>query len=237
MDKIPFPTPEDIIRFNDQIPAWSVSPDDFEEEGDQETSVLNEFLDSIEIESWAKILGHRLKEADYSFILASFYFEKGIPDDEWHKSTDTGIKYFPNFDDSHNRLKFGFEYYGDVYFYKAFSVLDTMAHILTLMYGLKWGAKERMYFSTAYPKLEPIKPELFAKLKSIIDTDEYRKVNRLRNDSTHNYSPGHVNSGVVRKENVISLTVGEYMPVREKYQMMQWMCYNLIEILKAIKIR
>ena len=235
MDRIPYPSPSDIVRLNEQIPSWSISSRDFQVKSNANSQ--NDLFTPFEISAWSKMLGYRLKETDYSFIMASYYLEKGIPDEEWYSATETGISYFPKFNEEHDANKFGFEYYSDVYFYKAFSTLDTIAHILTLVYNLTWDEKEKISFFNAVNKIKQIAPDLYKKLKSIMTSTRYRKINRLRNNSTHNFSDGYVDSGVVRKNNKTLLTVGNYMTSKEKYSLMQWMCKNLIGIINLIKTK
>lgn len=220
MDQVQYPTHEDIIRFNDLIPSWQLSASSFLK--DDPNSESGDIFHTIEINSWVRLIAQRMQDADYAFIMSSFYLERGIPDEEWYRSTETGIEYFHNFNDEHNRNKFAFEYHSDVYFYKIFSALDAIAHLITIVLQLSLGRKEKLYFSTTVRKIKAIKPNLYSDLHDFLEKEEYKRINSLRNDSTHNFSKGHVDSGVKRTENETSLTVGNYMPVKEKYKLMKW---------------
>lgn len=233
MDRITFPRPEDIVRLNNLIPNWTISGEDFLF-CDKIEGTIEDISVPFQINSWLRMISQRIKDADFSFIMASFYFEKEIPDEQWYKSSCKGVDYFPNFSEDDNRNKFAFEYYSDAYFYKVFSSLEAMAHLMTLIFSLKWRERNRISFLKSVSKIEKLNPELYSDLSEIIKQPQFKKINRIRNDTTHNYSEGHVHSEVVQKEGEISLTIGKYMTVNEKYALMEWMCRSLIKIIDLI---
>lgn len=233
MELIKYPTPEDILRLNDLIPDWVFSGKDFLCI-DYLEGYIEELFIPFQVNSWIRMISQRMKDVDYSFIMASYYFMNGIPDEEWYQSNSSGIKYFPNFSEEDNRNKFAFEYYSDAFFYKVFSVLDAVAHLMTLVFSLTWGDKEKIGFYKAIHKIKGINPELYKDLKKIMEKREFKEINRIRNDATHNFSEGHVHSEVVQKPNGVSHTIGKYMMVKEKYLLMEWMSVTRIDILNLL---
>lgn len=233
MDLIKYPSPEDIVRLNDLIPEWMISGKAFLFR-DQLEGTIEELFVPFQINSWIRMITQRMKDIDYSFVMASYYFEKGIPDEEWYRSSSNVVEYFPNFGEEDNRNKFAFEYYSDVFFYKVFSVLDAMAHLMTLIFPLTWGKKEKISFYKALQKIKEINHELYKELSDIIEKREFKEINRIRNNTTHNFSEGHVHSEVVQKQNGVSYTIGKYMTVKEKYTLMEWMSVNRIQILNLL---
>lgn len=234
MDRIIFPSSNDLLRLNNKIPSWSISTDDFP----VIENSLSKLYAGFDTSSWVRLVINRIQESDLSLIQAGFYFEKDIPDHEWASISDGTINYFPHFDDNDNMHKFMFEYFSDVFLYKAFSVLDTLAHLISPVYDIEWVKDDgNISFYKAVDKLSKNQLTLHNDLKKITNSYKFRKIGKLRNDSTHNFSSGHVSSGVIREGNKIRLTVGTYMPVKEKYLLIVWMSKKIIEILNLVKVK
>jgi len=74
-----------------------------------------------------------------SYTLLTCFFEKGIPDEEWHISpskSGASIEYFPHFEPMHFEIKDWFDYYSDTFYYKLFSALDMVGHLLNVRHEL-----------------------------------------------------------------------------------------------------
>lgn len=166
----------------------------------------------IEIGELISQLHYKETDVVKSFIFLRYYFEKGIPDDEWYKSPGkdgSSIQYFPNFEKKHFVTKDWFDYYSDTFYHKLFSAWDTIGHVLNIYFGL--GMKpNRVYFPDVASELKKTEIDLGEKLDGILHSPVYQKAKTLRNDVTHNYLPGSVGFAVTTKrdENSITTSLG-----------------------------
>lgn len=166
---------------------------------------------TTELIPWINSFNERIFHTRRSYIFATFYFEQGIPDDEYFISSDeneTSLEYFPHFDNEKYLIKDYFDYFVDVFYYKAFSSWDTIGHILTLLYHLPIRKPD---FEKAVDKLASLDSTLHANLTSITKDSAYLEAKRLRNDITHNRPPGVLGSGLVQVTPTMSyMGVGQY---------------------------
>lgn len=229
MYEISFPTPEEMQQLKKMSTHFEFSPLEFISE---HFTVLDD--ETVEIGTWVRILAQRLRELNFSYIMASFYYQNGIPDEPYYDKTND--KYFPNFTDNQHRLnKEGFEYFSEVFLFKSFSALDTVAHILTVNYELEW-TKQNIYFIPAVEKLKSLDPIRFEKLNAIIKSADFKNIKDLRNHSTHNISPGQVDSGLFTDQNGVTvLSIGRYTPVSERYRMMTSLKNDVFEVVDIVK--
>jgi hypothetical protein len=179
------------------------------------------FFPSIGLDELVWQLHYREVDISKSFVLASYFFEKGIPDDEWLQSaedSEKGFPFFPNFKEEHFIIKNWFDYYSDNFYYKLFSAWDTIAHILNSYFDLGLEVK-RLHFPNAVLALKQINLELFEKLDNILNSPPYKKAKSLRNDVTHNYLPNSRGVVVTTKlsENkvMIDIRAREYITSKE----------------------
>ncbi|GAJ21734.1 unnamed protein product, partial [marine sediment metagenome] len=165
-----------------------------------------------------------------------YYFEKGIPDDEWFISPGKqgeSVQYYPHFDKKHFLIKSEFDYYADVFYYKIFSAWDTIGHLLNILYKLKI---KRVGFKSAIAKLKSANPNLFKSLKAIVDDPDFQKANKLRDDITHNYLPSTVDSGIDKpSERKVTFGVGKYTKSAEFYQNVRASLHLFVKTLECIK--
>src|SRR5574341_1251062 len=150
---------------------------------------IGKFARSIKIKELVWQLHYREVDVAKSFVLLCYYFEKGIPDDEWYKSPGedgSSIQYYPNFEEKHFIIKDWFDFYSDTFYYKLFSAWDTIGHVLNVYFKL--GIKpEQVYFPNAVSELRQANVDLWKKLDDILNSPAYQKAKILRNDVTHNY--------------------------------------------------
>src|SRR3954462_15923934 len=52
---------------------------------------------AFESKNWARHLRHRISDIEKSYVLLNFFYEMGIPDNEWSIEDEKGTKYFPHF--------------------------------------------------------------------------------------------------------------------------------------------
>lgn len=171
-----------------------------------------EFTRRIEVRELVWQLHHRQVDLAKSYVLMCFYFDKGIPDEEWYKSPgDDGIsiQYFPNFEKKHFIVKDWFDYYSNAFYYSLFSAWDTVGHILNVYFRLGLQP-ERVYFASAVSKLQHSDLDLWRKLDDVLNSPVYQKAKSLRNDITHNYLPSSTGLGITtrKSETVITTSVG-----------------------------
>lgn len=227
MYEISFPTPDEMKKLKKLSTRFEFSDSEFISE---QFTILDD--ETIEIRTWARILAQRLRELNFSYIMASYYYQNGIPDEPYYDNVSN--KFFPLFTEKQDwSNKEGFEYYSEVFLFKSFSALDTIAHILSINYGIKWA---RISFNDGIIKrLLEINPEKFEKLKVLIDSEDFRKIKTYRHDATHNISPGQVDSGIKYQNGMTSLGIGSYTPTSERYLKMAFLKDKVFEVVEIVK--
>jgi hypothetical protein len=179
-------------------------------------------------------LYYREVDVAKSFVLLRYYFEKGIPDDEWYKSPgDDGssIQYYPHFEKQHFIIKDWFYFYSDTFYHKLFSAWDMVGHIINVYFKL--GIKsERVYFPNAVNGLKEIEVDLWKKLDDILNSSPYQRAKSLHNDVTHNYLPSSAGLAVTTKKsgNTVKTSIG----IR-KYITSKEIMSNVSEILEVFQ--
>lgn len=229
MYEISFPTSEEMKQLRKLSTNYGFSASDFIS---PKFTVLDE--EFTEIKTWVRILAQRLHELNFSYIMASFYFQNGIPDEPYYDNLSN--KYFPEFkEQKHWSNKEGFEYYAEVFLLKSFSVLDTIAHIISINYEIE--IKNVSFNKTLINKLQEIEPLRSSSLKSIIGSERFKQFKELRNNSAHNISPGQIDSGIIKLPNGITISsIGDYTPASQRYQMMTSLKDTVFEIVEIIKV-
>ena len=145
---------------------------------------------------WVNYLIGRLFEVRKSFVFMIYYFNKGIPDDEWKKNGDDGgIEYFTKpMTNRQLHIMSEFCYYVDIFYYKIFSVFDSLGHLLNEMFSLGL-IDNNVNFKSAIKKLKNNNGDLYAELTKIRGNHEFVKANKLRNYFTHYFSPCEIGPG------------------------------------------
>src|SRR5689334_16106745 len=88
---------------------------------------IERFTAAHQIIFWVVHLQNRIAQTTWSHRLMMYYFNKGIPDEEWCISPGSegqSIEYYPHFSDRDDDVKMMFDYYSDIFYYKLFSVWD-----------------------------------------------------------------------------------------------------------------
>lgn len=207
-----YPSESDWERIARTFPCrkLDISLDDF----GGETDSIKKLLDYQELQAWAIHLQNRLIDVFKSYVFLMYYYEKGIPDTEWYISPGKkgqSIQYFPHFEVRHFLIKDQFDFYADIFYYKIFSAWDTIGHLLKTLFELKDLSKPT--FKSVVNQLEQKKPDLYRDLKLIINNPDFKQANEIRNNVTHNFLPGHQDSGIAKSsKNKITLGVGKYTP-------------------------
>jgi len=161
-----------------------------------------EFMRGIETREYYFQLRHRIADTAISYVFVVYFYNKGIPDKRWSISPGRGgssVTYFPDFEDLHYEIKKWFDYYSDVFYYKLFSAIDIVGHILNNKQNLKIK-KSKVSFSKSLKKLQGINDELLTTLNTIKQNQDFKTANNIRNDITHNYLPSSVGFSVTIDE-------------------------------------
>jgi hypothetical protein len=231
---IDFPSEKDCERIYKHSPCANFPPHPILLLESFESGEENSQFPWISLNELIWQLHYREVDISKSFVLASYFFEKGIPDDEWQQSPEDNTKsflYFPNFKREHAIIKNWFDYYSDIFYFKLFSAWDTIAHILNGYFDLCLNVK-RLDFPRAVLALKPINLELFEKLDNILNSPSYKKAKSLRNDVTHNYLPNSSGWAVTTKrgEKKIMIEIGEREYITSKEVMK-----NISEVLELFQ--
>ena len=191
-----------------------VRPSDFHRKGASITSISGprDLFVVHEAMNWARHLRHRIWDIKKSYVLLNFFYEMGIPDDEWSIEDEKGTKYFPHFDKAHHEIKDQFDFYTDVFYYKIFSAWDTLGQILCLVYRLKLPPRQ-ISFASSTAKLKHVDANLFNDIDRIRNNPEFIKANKFRNDITHNFLSNALGSDVrLPHENMVTFGGRTYIP-------------------------
>lgn len=232
------PTKEEWNEIATTFPVGKlqVNVNDFQSSVSQSIAPRHIFKE-IETMHWARHLQHRIADVWTSYIMVMFYYNMGIPDDEWSVAGERGgIKYFPHFEARHYDIKAQFDYYTDIFYYKMFSVLDTIGHLLFVMYELELKGKERPSFASAVNKLKDIRPNLHNGLSSIMKQPDFTIARRFRNDITHNFQPNTLGSSVrLVNKNMITFGGADYVPSSAFKENVFQSLHLIVKILEIIK--
>lgn len=132
---IQFPKEEDWSRIYDASPFEGIFSlvDKFVTKV-YDTQESSDFMTVAGVIGYTNDLYQRLSYIGRSYILMMFYYEKGIPDDRSHEtSQQNGTTYwFPDFKQDDWHVKGWFNYFSDGFYYQLFSAFDTIGHILKL---------------------------------------------------------------------------------------------------------
>lgn len=218
-----FPTHDEWLEIAQTFPHKQIEvPEEFlQTDAFNVTSdPLSKLINGQEAEAWARHLINRLGDVYISYIMLSFYFNKGIPDDNWWGPGEggRGVAYFPNFKESDHFIHKQFCYYADTFFYKIFTSWDTIGQFLNNRCDLKFDKKD-VSFKRIVNALNQSEPELHEQLISLVHDSDFKEVANLRNEVAHRFSPHSVDAGIVvrktEKSQAVDITVGNYVTSKQ----------------------
>ncbi|MGD7025175.1 Cthe_2314 family HEPN domain-containing protein [Rossellomorea vietnamensis] len=189
------------------------------------TNDIIDFSRKMELSPWFLEFNNKSFDLTMNYILVMHHYKKGIPDENWIGAGEKGgIKYFQHFKDEHHCIKFWFDFYVESYFFRFFSMIDSIYHILNVNYQL--GVTEGIGFRNKVSKrLKEKDIGLYEYMKDIRKDEIYLSLDNFRNNFTHNFRPNQISSGITRKETkthlVISGGVGKYTTSAELVQNIQ----------------
>lgn len=166
----------------------------------------------------------------------------GIPDEPSFRSPgrhEESIEYFPCFGDGDERhtfhlRKMAFGFYSDTFFYKMFSTLESVGHLLNKRFSLKLK-EEEVSFHRAISRLEKEELDLINDLKVIRNGTSFKLASEYRHAITHRHPPSDFTSGIEMSENGVSGGVGEYTDCATVLRIMDGGIETLTEVLHVLK--
>lgn len=191
-------------------------------------------LEDWETQHWERLLNNRLLSLNRNFGYAIYYYQKGIPDDEWFISPGKegkSVQYFPHFKDKHYSNHFNFTYFVDVFFLQSFTLYETIGHLLFKKYGFKIAENkpsDQVSFNNAIYKLKKINQSLYRSLNKVKYSCDYQRGVKMRNNIAHNHPPHQIDSGISNYKGLVAFGVGKYTTSNEIKEIM-------IGLLKSIR--
>ncbi|PMB53706.1 hypothetical protein CEN39_03015 [Fischerella thermalis CCMEE 5201] len=198
----------------------------------------------IELNELTEHLQSRLRDVYISYVMLCFYFDKGIPDGQWFISpgmNGESVQYFPHFTEYDFHVKNLFDFYADTFYYKLFSVVDTIGHILNIVHNLEI---QEPNLKNVMKELKKKNPDIYKKLMEFKEEPAFKDASKYRNEITHNFLPGVV-SGIITsfsdvnalevEKNLTSIGVGKYVPSATIRQNVVDVLYVFVEILDYLK--
>jgi len=156
----------------------------------------------MEYDFWLIEYNNRILDLINAYVLTSFYYNKGIPDERWTSSPRPGFNVnFPDFKEEHHSYAYWFDFYLESYYTKFFGIIDTLYHLVNLKYELFIEPKPR-FNAIVLKKLSEIEEELASKLlkENLKKDSAFETADQYRNDLTHNYRPHQISSPMKRRK-------------------------------------
>ncbi len=177
----------------------------------------------IDFKTYIMNLRNRLSDAQKCFGFLHFYFDKGIPDDEYFISPGIdgqSISYFHNFNEQNFSNKINYDFYSDFFYYKLFSAWDIVGHIINIIFQLEIKENNVSFGKCYCDKLKSINVELYNGLGNILQDNDFKKANRIRNDISHNLSPNNIGAMIsdgkkIENTIVYQIGIGKYTKSKE----------------------
>jgi hypothetical protein len=138
--------------------------------GSEEHTDFMNWVSGQEARTWGFHLFSRIGDLRFSFWLMEYYFQRGIPDDEWFISpgrSGSSVEYFPHFGDADYGTKELFDYFMNGFYLHLFSAWDTIGHWLNEVFDLGMSIEE-VHFRKAVKKLKRANRGLYSELTPIL---------------------------------------------------------------------
>ncbi|MYL30726.1 hypothetical protein GLW03_12910 [Halobacillus halophilus] len=200
-----------------------------------------EQMRNIDLNHWESVLHNRLLSIQSNFGYAMFYYYKGIPDDEWYISPGNegqSVQFFPHFEEKHYSNLYNFSFFADTFFLKAFTVFETIGHLLYKQYEIEVDESnflDKVSFNNALHKMKNIDKSFSDDLFKVKGSDDFKKGVKMRNDIAHNHPPYQVSSGITLGEKSASYGVGEYTTSSEIKETMIGLMRSIQETMEVLE--
>jgi len=156
----------------------------------------------MEYDSWLIEYNNRVLDLINAYVLTSFYYNKGIPDERWTSSPRPGFNTnFPDFKEEHHSYAYWFDFYLESYYTKFFGIIDTLYHLVNIKYAL-FIEPDRGFNGDVLRELKKIDGELAGRLskRNLKQSSAFKVADKYRNDLTHNYRPHQISSPMKRRK-------------------------------------
>ncbi|MBM7623696.1 Cthe_2314 family HEPN domain-containing protein [Sporohalobacter salinus] len=231
-----FPTKEERKEISQSIPYFK----ELRLEVDYNSTNEHDIFSVREFKSWLRQFNNRIGEVKLSYIMAIYYYKMRIPDENWHISPGhigQSVEYFPDFEEKHFCIKYFFDYYADIFYYKIFGVWDSIYHLINVFYCINIKGFEVEFKGKLMRKLKKHNIELYKYFQGLRENPVYKKANKIRNDLTHNFPSNDVGPGVERSDRGYTvLKVGDYITSKEFKENMDGIIELLWETIKKLEI-
>lgn len=155
-----------------------------------------DFFDS-DIRHWETVLKNRIGSVNRDFGYAMFYFYKGISDGDRNQYSEQDWRNF-----------FNFIYFVDGFFLKAYTVFETIGHLLYKRFNFK--SNNYISFKNSIQKINKVNKQLHYDLNRIQESTSFKNGVKMRNDIAHNHPPQHPDSGMRKEDGLLVERAGEY---------------------------
>jgi hypothetical protein len=180
----------------------------------KEYSILE--IDNMEHDHWKAEYNSRVTDLINTYVLMSFYYQKGIPDENWTSYASPNRKIeFPDFKEEHYSYLYWFSFYLESYYTRFFGIIDTLYHLVNIKYELSIRPKSR-FNEKVVNRIKAIDNNLSEKLnKNNLKKDEtFAQADKYRNNLTHNYRPHQIlvlqnKRGVNETDYIYDMKTGE----------------------------
>ncbi|KAB3539387.1 hypothetical protein F9231_09950 [Bacillus safensis] len=162
---------------------------------------------------WEAILENRLLSVNRNFGYTMFYYYKGIPDDEWYMSpgkNGQSVQYYPHFEEQHYSNFYNFTYFVDTFFLKAYTLYETIGHLLFKLYNFEIKEDDLVSFNSAIYRLKNVNRPLYKDLNKVKYSNDFQIGVQMRHDIAHNHPPYRIDSGIRKLHGMVTVGVGNY---------------------------
>lgn len=214
--------------------------------GNETFNDIDKGVAQTEFKTWLRIFNNKLGQVCMTYIFLSYFYNKGIPDQEWYRFSGKqghSIQYYPHFEEEHFKLLLLFDYYVDIFYYNVFSAWDYIYHLVNAFYGFDFDPeREGLQFNEKVAGELRIKNKpLYDFLESVRKKESYKKARKLRIDFTHNFPPSDISSGISKTkteaQNEISFGIGKYTPTKEFKENIDQILELLSQIIVELKLK
>jgi hypothetical protein len=167
------------------------------------------------LEDLLRVFNNRIRQLRFSFVLVTYYFQKGIPDEEWYISPGRkgqSVEYFPHFQKKHHSRKYLFDYFSEAFYSTYFSIFELVVHIVNVIFQLDIDHKNEglSFRKKVLRSLKTKNKKLHEYICSMQNESVYEKAKDIRNNLIHNLPPNEVTSPVKisKSTNLTKLTIG-----------------------------
>lgn len=234
-----FPTKEDMLPLLSQSPlsGYQLKMESFLR---SDLYPMEQMDYEIKLGEIISNLNSRVFQVNLSYAYVLYYFNRGIPDEEWMVTNEGGkTQFLPHLNNEHWTNKIHFEHHTDSMFQKAFTTLDLFAHVLferfDLERNIRNGREEDISFNRAIWKLKERESELHEKLKQIKDSTKFKEATQNRNDIIHNQPPYIVHTRYEKQNNVTYVRT-YYITSKKLKESMYGLLECMKEVFESVKI-